>query len=340
MQRKPATRIHRTRRESRAALPRKPLSPGRHPFVAPHDPQRTDRAERVWPTEPVGRSKPDNRPASPVGPSKEPEAAVITRRIVATLLSGLVAVGATAVTLGTGVVAHAGPGTPACPAASIVGSTATVTCNFTGGLQTWTVPAGIVSATFDVFGAQGGAFSVGGGNGGEATATTTVVPGAVMTVVVGGRGPDDRGSGAGGYNGGGGGGTVRRWSIRRSVRRRCADQPDRGCRWRRRRWERWSGWWNRRRPFRHRRRLLGIRSDRRRWCHPGGARRWRGGNIVLRRPRRHRFVGGRWRRWLEPCGHRRRRGRRRLLRWRWRWRRLRWWWRQRLRSRRNHIRHR
>src|ERR1700730_2802343 len=99
---------------------------------------------------------PDNRPASEVGPSKEPEAAVITRRIVATLQAGFLAVGATAVSLGTGVVAYAAPGVPACPAASTVGSAATVTCNYTGGMQTWTVPAGIVSATFDVFGAQGG----------------------------------------------------------------------------------------------------------------------------------------------------------------------------------------
>jgi hypothetical protein len=150
---------------------------------------------------------PDNRPASEVGPSKEPEVAVITRRAVATLQAGLLAIGATAVTLGTGLVAYAAPGTPACPAASVSGNTATVTCNYTGGMQTWTVPAGIVSATFHVFGAQAGGGNVGGGNGGEATATTTVVPGALITAVVGGRGQNVFGSGAGGYNGGGAAGS-------------------------------------------------------------------------------------------------------------------------------------
>ena len=35
-------------------------------------------------------------------------------------------------------------------------SAATVTFNYTGAAQTWTVPAGVRQATFDLYGAQGG----------------------------------------------------------------------------------------------------------------------------------------------------------------------------------------
>jgi hypothetical protein len=132
---------------------------------------------------------------------------VITRRVLATVQGGLLAFGALGVTLVTAP-SHASASVTACPAPSVSASTATVTCSYTGDLQTWTVPAGVTSASFDVFGAQGGSeFANAGGGGGEASATGTVTPAAVMTVAVGGRGSANTAGGAGGFNGGGNGGT-------------------------------------------------------------------------------------------------------------------------------------
>ena len=66
---------------------------------------------------------------------------------------------------------------------------------YTGGEQSFVVPAGVCSVTVDAFGAEGGANpstdTLGGsipGLGGEATATITVTPGETLTVVVGGEG--------------------------------------------------------------------------------------------------------------------------------------------------------
>ena len=88
-----------------------------------------------------------------------------------------------------------------------------LTFGYTGGPQTWTVPAGVTSATFDVYGARGGnlAFDVIlGGRGGRVTATIPVTPGSIMTIVVGGQGEDvgscSSGPISGGFNGGGEGG--------------------------------------------------------------------------------------------------------------------------------------
>jgi hypothetical protein len=69
---------------------------------------------------------------------------------------------------------------------SVSGNTVTcsLTFNSTGGPQTWIVPAGVTSATFDVQGAQGGSeFESPGGLGGEATAALAVTPGATVTLV-------------------------------------------------------------------------------------------------------------------------------------------------------------
>jgi Ca2+-binding RTX toxin-like protein len=79
----------------------------------------------------------------------------------------------------------------------------TETFNYTGTAQTWTVPAGVTQATFDLYGAQGaGIASVdeAGGLGGRATATIPVTPGASIQVNVGGQGLNE----TGGFNGGGG----------------------------------------------------------------------------------------------------------------------------------------
>ncbi|PJB14368.1 MAG: hypothetical protein CO118_08960, partial [Flavobacteriales bacterium CG_4_9_14_3_um_filter_32_8] len=73
------------------------------------------------------------------------------------------------------------------------------TFNFTGALQTWTVPAGVTSITVDVKGAQGGGAY--GGNGGRSQATITVIPGQTLNIYVGGT-PTVQ-LGPGGFNGGG-----------------------------------------------------------------------------------------------------------------------------------------
>jgi Glycine rich protein len=87
-------------------------------------------------------------------------------------------------------------------------------CTFsTPGADTFTVPAGVTEASFDLFGAQGG--SVDGffaGLGGRASAELALTPGATLTVVVGGAGGSTPGCSvqpgrAGGVNGGAPGGS-------------------------------------------------------------------------------------------------------------------------------------
>ncbi|MFH0888660.1 MAG: glycine rich domain-containing protein, partial [Planctomycetota bacterium] len=77
-----------------------------------------------------------------------------------------------------------------------------VTFNYTGGLQTWVVPAGVTSIIVDVQGAQGGTNGSVGGLGGRTQATLAVTPGSTLYIYVGNQ-PT---STAGGYNGGGTGG--------------------------------------------------------------------------------------------------------------------------------------
>src|SRR5262245_30756235 len=119
-------------------------------------------------------------------------------------LLGLVAAGATLAALGWSSPAAAFP-VNCTPAPGVI------RCVFayTGRAQSWTVPAGITEATFDVFGAEGGSvldFSV-GGLGGEATATIPLTPGDTLRIMVGGQGQDVfSGGAAGGFNGGGNGG--------------------------------------------------------------------------------------------------------------------------------------
>jgi hypothetical protein len=99
------------------------------------------------------------------------------------------------------------------------GTTTVCTFVYTGAAQTWTAPTGVTRATFDAFGAQGGAgggnaFTIPGGAalGGEATATLAVTPGVVYQLSVGGAGTSGTGTaggavGPGGFNGGASGGT-------------------------------------------------------------------------------------------------------------------------------------
>lgn len=88
------------------------------------------------------------------------------------------------------------------------GGVVTTTLSYTGGSQSFVVPAGITSVDYDVQGAQGGEGIAGavGGRGSRVTGTLTVTPGETLTVRVGGQG-GDIGPRTGGFNGGGTGGT-------------------------------------------------------------------------------------------------------------------------------------
>ena len=83
--------------------------------------------------------------------------------------------------------------------------------SYTGGIQTFIVPAGITTVTIEAWGAEGGvdASPANGGYGGYAKGTLAVSPGATLYLFVGGQGQSgsdyDRNN-AGGWNGGGNGG--------------------------------------------------------------------------------------------------------------------------------------
>jgi hypothetical protein len=105
----------------------------------------------------------------------------------------------------------------------------TTTYAYTGGAQTYTVPAGITAVQVVATGASGGVLNGGSTNygyGARAQATVTVTPGEVLTVQVGGRGGNDSDSGggttAGGYNGGGNGGSAGAGGGASDVRRASA----------------------------------------------------------------------------------------------------------------------
>jgi hypothetical protein len=73
-----------------------------------------------------------------------------------------------------------------------------VTFNYTGAMQTWTVPPCVTSINVIVAGAKGGGGV--GGNGAKITATLSVTPGQVLNIFVGGMG--SCGNNSGGWNGG------------------------------------------------------------------------------------------------------------------------------------------
>jgi Secretion system C-terminal sorting domain len=88
----------------------------------------------------------------------------------------------------------------------------TTTLNFTGTMQTYTVPAGATSIFVQAWGSQGGSGALGGasvsggagGLGGYAEGFMAVTPGQVLNVFVGGQGATP----SGGFNGGGNGGST------------------------------------------------------------------------------------------------------------------------------------
>lgn len=83
----------------------------------------------------------------------------------------------------------------------------TVTFNYTGAVQIWTVPRGVRQITIDCYGASGGnGHSGSGGKGGRAKATFNVSEGEILYIYVGGAGKSAATSGnkpTGGWNGGG-----------------------------------------------------------------------------------------------------------------------------------------
>ncbi len=84
----------------------------------------------------------------------------------------------------------------------------TLTFNYTGSSQNYTVPAGVNSVTLSAWGAQGWSGSYIGGRGAYASGVLTVTPGQVLTIFVGGQGTVANGNfvpAGGGFNGGGNG---------------------------------------------------------------------------------------------------------------------------------------
>jgi hemolysin type calcium-binding protein len=102
------------------------------------------------------------------------------------------------------------------PASAAVPPT-TLTFSFTGVAQTWEVPVGVTSASFDLYGAQGASTGSGGslalgGLGAHVHVAAAVVPGETLTILVGGQ-DGTNGGGAvttSGAGAGGGGSDVRR----------------------------------------------------------------------------------------------------------------------------------
>jgi hypothetical protein len=84
--------------------------------------------------------------------------------------------------------------------------TAQTTFNYTGTIQTYTVPAGVTSISIDARGAQGGGSNGGaGGLGAQMTGTFAVTPGEVLNIVVGQQGLLQAGGNPQNSSGGGGG---------------------------------------------------------------------------------------------------------------------------------------
>ena len=85
------------------------------------------------------------------------------------------------------------------------GSSGAATFNYTGAIQTWTVPAGVTSVNLNAVGAQGGSVTVAcaatGGLGARMRGDFAVTPGEVLSIMVGQQGLTN------GADAGGGGGT-------------------------------------------------------------------------------------------------------------------------------------
>src|SRR4030095_4630318 len=90
--------------------------------------------------------------------------------------------------------------------ASLCAAATTVTFNYTGAVQTFTVPDGVQIITVDAYGAQGFSSGSPGGSGGRAPGDISAGPGQVLNIFVGGAGTAATGNrvpSGGGFNGGG-----------------------------------------------------------------------------------------------------------------------------------------
>lgn len=103
----------------------------------------------------------------------------------------------------------------ACVAAMLAVSAAsaqatTLTYLYTGGEQTFTVPAGVTTLHLVAIGGAGGSSAVLGGAAAQVTGDLAVTPGEILYIEVGGKGKDGVSGAAGSFNGGapGGGGGV------------------------------------------------------------------------------------------------------------------------------------
>ena len=88
---------------------------------------------------------------------------------------------------------------------SVAGASQTQTFAYTGGEQTFTVPAGVTSLEAVAVGGNGGSTGGSGGAGARVAGELTVTPGETLYIEVGGNG-EDGGFNGGGSGGGGGGG--------------------------------------------------------------------------------------------------------------------------------------
>jgi uncharacterized repeat protein (TIGR01451 family) len=122
-------------------------------------------------------------------------------RPIAAVLAGLVPGGALALVLA---LVPAGPANAASGDCTTSGNTVTCTFTFTGGPQTWTVPANISQATFAVWGAEGGVSGGAGGLGAKVDGTLPVTAGTALQINVGQAGMHQ---GRTGFGGGGSAGT-------------------------------------------------------------------------------------------------------------------------------------
>ena len=80
-----------------------------------------------------------------------------------------------------------------------------VTFNYTGAVQTWTVPCGVTSVTVDMAGAEGGNST---GTGGRVQCVYATTPSTLFNIYVGGQGAPAASGAAGGWNGGGNAGAA------------------------------------------------------------------------------------------------------------------------------------
>ena len=82
---------------------------------------------------------------------------------------------------------------------NVFSQASTITFNYTGAMQTWTVPPCVYTINVIVAGAKGG--GVNGGSGAIISATLNVTPGQILNIYCGGMGTS--GNNSGGWNGGG-----------------------------------------------------------------------------------------------------------------------------------------